>query len=389
MRDTTSTAAERGKVFFHKFVVPAIEFVCALGSQVFLYTGTIGRIHSANGVLCIGVSPASNLTTNLPQSVVTSFDKVFVENLKAHTPWVRCTSRRQLDENSGNKLALFMYQNLPAPPLTQAPEGTIQTGLTVSVTQNTSTMGNYADYANISTYALQTAIDPALEALGVQMAYRLAQVVNLIIQNTADGAAAVDPLVDALSLTGNQTLQTTDITALAQSLQGVNALPMENGRYMGVMHPFTAGDVLSDQANNSLVDVVKRTAEGNERLKELPSSDGDLLSVLDWGGVTFFQSTLVHQTPDYDSTTDTAFRTYVIGKDGVIGVSFGAKENTQIGDGDWRNMNIWVRRLTEPSGYDPSRMIGGFASYNTMYTASLPPDTIMRIRYIDAVSAIS
>ena len=45
-----------------------------------------------------------------------------------------------------------------------------------------------------STYALQTAIDPALEALGVQMAYRLAQVINLIIQNTADGAGAVDPL---------------------------------------------------------------------------------------------------------------------------------------------------------------------------------------------------
>jgi hypothetical protein len=34
-------------------------------------------------------------------------------------------------------------------------------------------------------------------------------------------------------------------------------------------------------------------------------------------------------------------------------------------------------------------MIGGFASYNTMFTATLPPDPVQRIRYIDAVSTIS
>jgi hypothetical protein len=282
-----------------------------------------------------------------------------------------------------------MYQNLPAPPLTQAPEGTIQTGITVSVVQNTSTIGNYADYANISTYAKLTAIDPALEALGVQMAYRMAQVINLILQNTADGANAIDPLVGSLSKVGSAVVSTTDITAAAQSLQGVNALPFENGTYTGVVHPFTVGDVLTDKTNNSLVDVVKRTAEGNERLKELPAPDGDNVTVLEWGGVRFHQSTLVKKTANYSGTTQTALRTYIIGKDGVIGISFGAKENTQIGDGDWRNINVWVRRLTEPSGYDPSRMIGGFASYNSMYTATLPPDPVQRIRYIDAVSAIS
>jgi hypothetical protein len=223
----------------------------------------------------------------------------------------------------------------------------------------------------------------------VQMAYRLSQVINLIIQNTADGANAIDALVGHLSKVGAATVKTTDITTAVQSLQGVNALPFEDGRYFGITHPFTVGDVLVDTTNNSLVDVLKRTAQGNERLKELPSPDGDAVTVLDWAGATFFQSTLVKQTPNYSGTTQTGLRTYLVGKDGVIGVSFGAKENTQIGDGNWRNMNVWVRRLTEPSGYDPSRMIGGFASYNTMYTATLPPDPVQRIRYIDAVSTIS
>ena len=115
---------------------------------------------------------------------------------------------------------------------------------------------------------------------------------------------------------------------------------------------------LVDKNNNSLVDVLKRTAQGNERLKELPAPDGDAVPVIDWGGATFFQSTFVHQTPNYDATTQTALRTYLTGKDGVIGISFGSKENTQIGDGSYRNLQVLVRRLTEPSGYDPSRMIG-------------------------------
>jgi hypothetical protein len=378
---TSSVAATRGRVFFQKFVIPFIEFLCAFGASAIGYMGNVGKHHAL--VLGIGVSPASNLTTNLPQSVVTSYDKVFIENLKAETPWVRCTSRRALDESSGNKLVLFMYQNLPAPPLTQAPEGTIQTGLTVTVVQNTSTIGNYADYANISTYALQTAIDPALEALGVQMAYRLAQVINLIIQNTVDGAGAIDAKAVHTPIGTNLTAQ--DITAMAQSLAGVNALPFENGRMTGIIHPLIVGDLLMSTAPGGMLDVLKRSPEGAERLRELPSADGDSVPVIDWGGVSFHQSTLVKVTVG----TPNKLRTYVIAKDGVIGISFGAKENTQIGDGDWRNINVWVRKLTEPSGYDPSKMIGGFASFNTMYTATLPPDPTMRVRYTDAPTAIT
>jgi hypothetical protein len=387
---TSSIAARRGREFFRKYLLPVIEFIVAVGSSGIVFTGDVGRFYTRNAAFGLGISPASNLTTNLPQSLVTQFDKVFIENLKGETPWVRCTSRRMLDENSGNKLALFMYQNLAAPasPPLQAPEGTIQTGLTVAVVSNTSTIGNYADYLNISMYALQTAIDPALEALGVQAAYRLAQVINTVIQMTADGALAVDPLVD-MSKVGSAVIDTTDITTAVQSLTGVNALPFEAAHMTGVIHPFSIGDILTNQDPNQITDVLKRTAEGQEKLRELPAPDGDNVIVLEWGGARFHQSTFVHKTPNYSGTTQTGLRTYIVAKDGVIGISFGAKENTQIGEGDWRNMQVWVRRLTEPSGYDPSRMIGGFASYNTMYTATLPPDPVMRLRIIDAVSNVT
>jgi hypothetical protein len=354
------------------------------------YGGHVGQCYALT--LGVGVSPASNLSSNLPQSTVTAYDKVFVENLKANTSWYRCCSRRMLDEHSGNKLELFMYTNLAAPPVTQAPEGTIQTGLTVAVVTTTATIGAFADYANVSTYALQTALDPVLEALGVQMAYRLAQVINTIIQNTVDGAAAVDPSV-ALAAKATP-LVTDDITIMVASLAGVNALPMEGGRYRGILHPFVVGDLLLDDAENGMVDVIKRNSEGLEKLSELPGTD--TVPIIDWHGVSFYSSTLVTQTITTPFSPATpGYRTYIVGQDGVIGISLGAKENTSIGDGDWRNLNVWVRRLTEPSGYDPSRMISGFASYYTAFVACLPPNAAhniggaQRIRYIDTASAVT
>jgi len=261
MNTNPQSAAERGAQFARRIVIPVIKFLCALGGQVVIYTGLVGRIHAASA-LAVGVSPASNLTTNLPQSVVTQFDKVFIENLKGETPWVRCCSRRQIDESAGNKLALYMYSNLTAPatPPVQAPEGTIQTGLTVAVVQNTSTIGQYADYANISSYALQTAIDPALEALGVQMAYRLAQVINTILQSTANGAAAIDAKVDLTPLITGPGLTTADITMAIASLAGVNAQPFADGKYAGIIHPFVVGDLLADQSPGGITDVLKRSA---------------------------------------------------------------------------------------------------------------------------------
>ena len=48
-----------------------------------------------------GYPSASNTTSNLPQSTVKFYDKNFIENLKAETPFVRCSERRDLPVNSG------------------------------------------------------------------------------------------------------------------------------------------------------------------------------------------------------------------------------------------------------------------------------------------------
>jgi hypothetical protein len=106
-------------------------------------------------------------------------------------------------------------------------------------------------------------------------------------------------------------------------------------------------------------------------------------------GVAFFQSNLVTLTSSYQGSAGVvAYRTYIIGKDGVIAVRLGGRGDNAI-DADWRNLEVNLAQDAPLSAADPSGLIPGFSSYRVHYTASLPPDTSQRVRTIDATSAIS
>jgi hypothetical protein len=364
-----------------------VALAVAAGSFVMAPVSTFGPQFARTPAFNIGVSPTSMQTSNLPQSTVVYHDKNFVKNLKANTPFLRLCTRRELPENSGNQHRLYMYNTLAA-NITQQAEGTVGSGITVQVVNNTSTIGQYADYVNVSDLSLATAIDPALENIQKELSYRLALTISTIVRNTADGAAAVDASVNK-SLTAVQIFGKNTITSMVQSLAGKNAHPFQGGRFTGAIHPFIVGDALNDTTNNSITDVLKRSAEGQEKLMELPAPDGDDVQVLDWAGVSFHQTTMVTQTANYLASGSIALRTYIVGEDGLIAISLGKKESSQIGDGDWRNLKLWMYKQETPTPGDPARVIGGWTSYNVKFTATLPPDPIQRIRYSDAVSQIS
>lgn len=337
-----------------------------------------------------GISPASTLISNLPQAQATHYDKDFIENLKANTPFIRCTERRELPAQSGNQHRLYMYQTFGA-NIQQQAEGTVGSGITPSVNTSSAIIGQYADYCNVSDIALETAIDPALENLEREVAYRLALSLSTLVRNTADGSSSIDATVNSLSAANASTfLSNTVITAAGQHLLGRNVKPFDQGTgdFCGIIHPFPVGDVVNDPTNNSLVDIYKRTTEGLDKLNELPSGE-DNVPVLDFRGFKFYQSSIVTQTANYKSSTSTAYRTYVFGHQGVITISLGVKENAQMGEGDWHNMKIWMMKADTPTLPDPSRVIGGWVSYNVKFVPTLPPDTTMRLAYFDFCSQIS
>lgn len=337
-----------------------------------------------------GYNPASNGTSNLPQSTVIYYDKKFVENLKAQTPFVRCTSRRELPMNSGNQHELFMYNTFGANTV-QASEGTVGTGLTASVGTTTAQIGEYADYANFSSLSLATALDPAVENVGKELAYRLGQSLSAIVRAVADGANSIDASA-LVSIAGGTSLALSNIRAQVQSLAGRAVLPFNEGEgtFAGVIHPFAIGDVLNDSSNNSAVDVLKHTIPGLGRLDDLPSIDLAETIMFPATGVAFYQSNLVTLTSAYQASSGVvAYRTYIFGNDGVISIRLGARGDNAINDGNWRNLQMNIVQNAPLSVADPSGLIPGWTSYRVHFTATLPPDTTMRLRMIDATSAIS
>jgi hypothetical protein len=344
-------------------------------------------------------SPAGNNQSNLPQSTVRYYDKKFRENLKAQTPFVACSERLDLPMKSGNQYNMYMYVPLAA-NTSQTTEGTVGSSLTVSVLNTSATIGEYADYANFSSLSLATAIDNTVENVAREMAYRLGESLSALVRATADGANTVDSSVltklAATSTTSFTTLSLTYIRNAVQSLAGRSVRPFDEAskNFAGVIHPFALGDVLADNSNDSPIDILKRTPQGYARLDEIISTDLTEVIEIPTSGVSFFQSNLVTTSSNYNPGTGavtglTALRTYIFGRDGIFSINLGAMGDTGYGDGEWRNIKCNIVQNAEPSVADPSGLIPGWTSYRVHFTTSLGPDTTIRIREIDAASAIS
>lgn len=343
----------------------------------------------------MGYTPAGNLQSNLPQSTVKFYDKKFRENLKAQTPFVACSERLDLPKNSGNQYELFMYVPLAA-NVAQTTEGTVGSSIAVSVLNTTATIGEYADYASFSSLSLATAIDNTVENVAKEMSYRLGESLSGLVRATADGANAVDASVltqlAASSTSSFTTLSLSQIRNSVQSLAGRSVRPFDEASkaFCGVIHPFALGDVLADSTNNSPIDILKHTPVGQAKMEDLISVDLTEMIELPSSGVHFFQSNQVTSTANYKSVSGlTALRTYIFGRDGIFSIKLGAQGDTEFGDGEWQNIDCNIVQNADPTVADPEGLIPGWTSYRVHFTTSLGPDTTIRIREIDAASAIS
>ena len=340
-------------------------------------------------------SPAGNQLSNLPQSTVKYYDKRFRENLKANTPFVRCSQRLDLPMKSGNQYEMFMYVPLAA-NTNQTTEGTVGSSLSISVLNTTATIGEYADYANFSSLSLATAIDNTVENVAKEMSYRLGESLSALVRATADGASSIDASVlvqlAATSTSSFTALSLSQIRNSVQSMAGRSIRPFDEASkaFVGAIHPFALGDVLADNSNDSPIDILKHTPVGLAKMDELVSVDLEEVIELPTTGVHFFQTNLVTKTSNYKGVTGlTALRTYIFGKDGIFAINLGAQNDTTYGDGDWRNIKCNIVQNAEPTVADPEGLIPGWTSYRVHFTTSLGPDTTIRMRQIDAASAIS
>lgn len=146
------------------------------------------------------------------------------------------TKQRPLPLRQGNQIQFFTYALLQA-NLNQAAEGTVGSPISESSTKIVATIGQYADFINSSDLALDVAIDDPglLQNLANELNYRLALTLNSLVQLTSDSAVAVDSLVNTVLANGSY-LTANNLRSVAQSLVAVNARPLMNDTFGGIIH---------------------------------------------------------------------------------------------------------------------------------------------------------
>lgn len=347
-----------------------------------------------------GYAPASANIGNLPQSLAIQYIREFRDNLKTNTAaFVRCATPVPMELNRGGFLDLFMY-NTYGPNISQAAEGAVGSGLAPSVVNILAQIGEYMDYINFSSLSLFTAIDPAVMNLSVELAYRLAQSLAILVRNTADGETSFD----ATALTKLPATSTTVYTVnslsyirAAQQELAHRSVPPPKGEknYCCAIDPLTWGDVINDTSNNSPIDILKHTDRGMAKIDELPTKDLFEGYTLPGTGIDFYPTNQVTTTANYNPGGGpisglTALRTYIFGLDAVLRCELKAPGDTAYGDGDWRGVKCFMETNAKPSVADPEGAIPAWTSYRVHFTTTPPPDaTTARLRMIDAASGLS
>jgi N4-gp56 family major capsid protein len=343
-------------------------------------------MHASGLAFNEGASPTGMNLGNSPQaSSVIHYNNKFTKNLKANTPAQRVCSRREMPAQAGVKYRDFMYQTLAA-NTTATAEGTVGSSITVATSYTDYTLGQWSDYINFSDLVLLTTIDPMVENVERELAYRLGRTIQKLTIAQLDFSRTVDAKVGeqdapnaATSMSKNTAVEA------AGSLHGLNVNPLEGGHWGCLIHPWFTTDLMVNGETNGYTDILKRTPEGQMALKELPSPGGEEATVLQYSGINFFETTELTVTANFKGSGAAAVRTYVVGEDGLIAVRIERPGKTSIGDGRHQNLKLWRGRYAAGSAFDPANVIGGGCSYNVVGTWGLPPDTTMRVRAYDFV----
>lgn len=372
-------------------VFPILQLLIAAASAIVVSTRFalwLAAQQATGAAWSIGISPASMGSGNMPQAALSTFyQRAFLENLKAKLVTMRMTTRTPMPAKSGQIYRAFMWPTFPA-NTQQAAEGTIGSGISTTANFQDYVLGQWADYLQIADKAWITTISDDMVNLRREMAYRLGLSIDDLLMAIFDYLRVLDPKtgnLDAPSGTPNFTKAM--IEQAPFSLRGQNVTELDTGYFAGKIHPFYLGDMLAlDVSNNSIVDIWKHTPEGQMKLQELPDPEGgDSVKVIELFGVHWMASTNCTTTANWQSTGKTAVRTYCAGRDAVISIKLSRENRTDVDDGQYQNMKLWMGEYSMGNVADPAGLISCGTSYNAILAFGPPPDTTSRARCWDAV----
>ena len=258
----------------------------------------------------------TTLLAGLSVEMKTFYDMTLLDEAQANLVHDQFAQKRPIPQGSGKTIEFRKFASLPK-ALTPLTEGVTPDGKSLNVTAITATVAQYGDYITQSDVLELTALDntilEATKILGRQAGLTLDTITRNVLHSgtnvtycpkvAADGSKTEVTSRAALDLTCQLTVDV--VNQVVAKLRGQNA-PTIGGKYVAIIHPYVAYDLMSDPA---WIDAHKYAKPDN-------LFEGEIGEI---GGVRFVQTT---EAMIYENGV---FGTLFLGKDayGVTEVSGG------------------------------------------------------------------
>lgn len=265
------------------------------------------------------------------------------------------------ERQNGRMVEFYRPQNFSDAPLTTSTEGSFPTGLSYSNRTVRFAMGQYTDYVMFSTAEIDFSPTPDLQDAAERLGYRGAKRVDDLARAVVDNEKpnmTLSPLATYLGLRDLRNVRTQLKNA------SVKGLSKFGGMYGCLASPVATYDLTNDPTAGSLLDVQKYTGDqsSNTNLKYAVSTD----HIATAANCHIIESNNVTVEVGSPNT----YYTYFFGEEAFCASTLSVRTPVLEQRTPMQNrFNIFTERVDKPTSSDPTKEVGGFASYNFYYVA--------------------
>lgn len=319
---------------------------------------------------------ASVVSSGLAGYPTVYYNRVALDTLQSSLFMYPACDLQVMPDMNGVAMQIFDYTKMGA-NTTAATEGTPGAGQVL--TQNTATinLANYVDYVSFSNKVKLTAISNVVAEGAALLSYRGALSVDNVISTAVD-VASNSTTLDRIEVADGSFLTASIARKAVFQLRSFDAKPKANGLYFGIVHSLAAYDLVNDSTAAGFTDLQKYNSSLATQNPALVGIKGAFVGNV--GGVEFYESNAVPTESNWQSSTHSAYHTYVFANQALIASSLGKTELNQ------KNFSVTVKQFPMGSNsLDPGGLIAAAAAYNFFFGLVVPPthassDKFRRIR---------
>jgi len=191
---------------------------------------------------------ATTTTSTLSGELLAYLEKRFLQRSRAAIVYGEGAQKQTLPANSGKSITFNRYSPLSVATATLT-EGTNPSTVQPSAAQVTATLAQYGNVSAITDLLFVTSIDREAKEKTDLMAQNMAETLDQLIRDELFTGATVQFGAGRAALTAiasTDLLTSTEVRKARRTLRKNNAMPYEDGSYLGKIGPDTSFDLVND-----------------------------------------------------------------------------------------------------------------------------------------------